>query len=1350
MLFSLFLFFSSLFAQKHLFDAQLITVEEGLANLYTTAVFKDSRGFIWIGTRYGLNRYDGDSFKLYSKENGALNSSQNILKISEDAEGNLWLFYKNQYSPTAYGDIPDGKAIENLDIFNPRTGRATPFDAYFEGKAPVKSAEVILPKSIIPGALPCISTNKGEVYLYDGAFKKIFEREGVLVSYIIRDSSGDTWIGWWESLARIDSLGTIKEEINLPGRICGIYPGPDGMIWLATLQGNDYLNFWSKADKENPIPFFLTRDGRPVEVALAGSFFFYRTQKGYWYVQMGEELNVFDEQGGWLYDFNTLIGDNYSTNFVNYFEDDIYMWLATPDGLLKTSVARNNFRLIHQRNLGTSDCRGITEDPAGNIYFLNKALYRWNTRTQACEKLSDSYGAFALAYQDSLLWAGDYTTTSLGYELDLRNNKETLYEVADPKAHLAYSVLKTSRPGYWLAGLHQGLAYIDLKNKQVIPFKGYGRFAQLQTSQVNHIYKNNTGIWLATNNGVFLMNEQEAPIRHFTTASGDLPFDYIQHMHEDRDQYGVFWLATRGGGVIRWRPAPGAKQLSESRQFTTAEGLSNNFTYAVYEDDYGKLWIPSDKGLMWMDKYTYQLGTFLVKDGLPHNEFNTTAHYQAKDGTLYFGGLGGLIAFHPRVFTGDRENNTPLEFIACYLLEGDAENMTDKTELLQQTDVITIRPSDKFLELHFMLLDYDDSKRHRYSYQIEGYSDNWRIINENFLRITKLPYGNYTLRVRGKNPSDGWSNRMLSLKIKVLKPFYLQWWFTALVITGIIGATLAAVQWRILKLKEDRERLEAEVQKRTRQIEKDKRVITSQAEALQELDKAKTRFFSNITHEFRTPLTLIIGPLEQILSEQPPPTILRRRVQGVLKNTRHILELVNQMLDLSKIESKRMQVEATRGDIIAYTQELAMRFQPLVEKKELKLYFVAGQDRWETNFDQDKWDKTVYNLLSNAIKFTPPGNDIQLAVSKSCKDKQEFIRLDVKDTGMGIGKDQLRHVFNRFYQIDGSATRAQGGTGIGLALVKELVELQGGQIKVSSEPGKGTLFQILLPVLKAEAATPLANSPAPEAIFDPEIVEAGNESTAIAPALEKREKQELLIIEDNEEMREYLRYCISEDRYNINEAADGEEGIEKAQSLIPDLIISDVMMPKKDGFAVTQAIRSNLSTSHIPLILLTARASLESRLKGLQRGADAYLTKPFSPQELALRIQKLIEIRRLLQQRYQDGAISTTDDTYRQEDEFIVNLREYILEHIDESNLSGDRIGRHFGMSRTHLHRKLKALTGQPITDFVRSIRLQKALELIREGELNVSEIAYQAGFSSLSHFSRSFKKAYGKSPSEV
>ncbi|MCO6493754.1 MAG: response regulator, partial [Phaeodactylibacter sp.] len=644
--------------------------------------------------------------------------------------------------------------------------------------------------------------------------------------------------------------------------------------------------------------------------------------------------------------------------------------------------------------------------------------------------------------------------------------------------------------------------------------------------------------------------------------------------------------------------------------------------------------------------------------------------------------------------------------------------------------------------------------------------DQWVYTSENKISINYLPYGRYNIKVKGRGAAGAWSEMLLSVPVWVKKPFYLQWWFLLAALVSGIGVIAAAIYWRINKLKRDRARLEAEVQKRTRQIEEDKQTIAAQAEALKELDKAKSRFFSNITHEFRTPLTLIIGPLEQALAENPPPSILRRRMQGVIKNARHILGLINQLLDLSKMESGRMVVEAVRGDIVAYTRELAMQFQPLAGKKELRLHFISDQGSWEANFDRDKWDKVVYNLLSNAIKFTPPGNVIQLSIARACQEGREFIRLDVKDTGIGIDEEQIERVFDRFYQAPSPPRSPQGGeefrnsppsgglggagTGIGLALVKELVELQGGKVVVSSEVGKGTSFCILLPVLQAENIKPLAGRPAADVLSGLELAASEAAPQAKTPAEDNKEKLELLIIEDNEEMREYIRYCLGEDKYHITEAADGQEGIEKAQALIPDLIISDVMMPKKDGFAVTQAIRGNLSTSHIPLILLTAKASLESRLEGLQRGADAYLTKPFSPQELALRTGKLIEIRRLLQQRYQNASPPDEGGAYRQEDEFITELRAYVLEHIDDADLSGDRIGRHFGMSRVHLYRKLKALTGQSITEFVKAVRLQKALELIREGKHNVSEIAYQTGFSSVSHFSRSFKQVFGKAPSEV
>lgn len=423
-------------------------------------------------------------------------------------------------------------------------------------------------------------------------------------------------------------------------------------------------------------------------------------------------------------------------------------------------------------------------------------------------------------------------------------------------------------------------------------------------------------------------------------------------------------------------------------------------------------------------------------------------------------------------------------------------------------------------------------------------------------------------------------------------------------------------------------------------------------------------------------------------------------------------------------------------------------------RKKRKPYFLSDQDSWETNFDRDKWDKIVFNLLSNAIKFTPRGNAVQLSLARADQEEREYIRLDVKDTGMGIEERHLERFFDRFYRAntEGSrdTNRTRGGAGIGLSLVKELVELQGGKVAVWSEVGKGTSFQVLLPVLPAEKIMRSAAGPAPDVLPAPELAPDEAAPTARTPAKDNKRKLELLIIEDNEEMREYIRYCIGEDKYHITEAADGEEGIEKAQALIPDLIISDVMMPKKDGLVVTQVIRSNLSTSHIPVILLTAKASLESRLEGLQRGADAYLIKPFSPHELALRIEKLIEIRQLLQQRYQSGLPSASASAYRQEDEFITELRAYILEHINEADLSGDRIGRHFGMSRVHLYRKLKALTDQSITELVKAVRLEKALELVREGKLNVSEIAYQTGFTSVSHFSRSFKKHFGKPPSEI
>jgi len=1328
-------------AQQYLFDAQLLTRDDGVTNLRTTAIHKDRDGFLWLGTGYGLNRYDGYTYKHYTKEKNGLSQNVEISRISEDEAGNLWLFYVKPAVKNNQVDI--------VDVFNPKTETVIPPEEYFTVPVPFKETELNISKIIDPKHRLWLTTTKGELFLYtEGHFKKIFEQKNAIFNCLTIDRQDNIWLSWNEVVVCINQAGKILDKFTVSHPIFGIWMGADETLWLKDrYQAGENWNrgsvWYKKKGTEKIEPFNFFDDRGIINSRVSNHQGLYRDQKGYWYYLVYQgTFNLFDNEGKWILRFDSLLEINKIINITNQLEEEQSIWWGCSMGLLKTSNKKNPFQLIHSTEGRFSNCRSITEDKAGNIYFLNHGIFKWTPQKSNITKLPYGTSGDALIYKDSFLWSGNFSETEIGFQIDLVTNE--VFKYLNPNSPYVFSMIESAFPNRFLAGTDRGLEYIDYKLKQVLPFEKYKPNHPtdhlLKKSEVKYLYKNQSGIWLATNNGIFLVDENQGILQHFN-APESLPFLHIRHIYEDKQ--GIFWLATKGGGLIQWQPDLNEPSSSKSKQFTSSEGLSNNNLYAVYEDEYNRLWIPSDKGLMCMDKTTHQVRTYLTEDGLPHNEFNQSSHFKAKDGTLYFGGLGGLISFHPDDIGLELEDKTPLEITAFFLLEGEAETMTDKTKLLRETHEIIMKPTDKLFELQFGLLDYQSPEKHSYAYQIEGYTNYWQQINQNFIRITNLPYGDYILRIKGKHINRNWSEKELEFNVRVLKPFYLEWWFIAILAMAAIGMAIAIVKRREIAFQKDKQRLEEEVQKRTLTIQQ-------QAEELKVLDKAKTRFFSNVTHEFRTPLTLIIGPLEQVITEQPPPTIFRRRLNGILKNARHLLTLINQMLDLSKIESGRMRTEITRGDIIIYTEELTKRFEPLAYKKELRLTFIAGQENWETHFDKDKWDKIVYNLLANAIKFTKPGGDIQLSLKQLQKEEVEYIRLDVKDSGIGIEKKQLEQIFNRFYQADNSSTRVQGGTGIGLALVKELVEMQGGEIWVTSEVKKGTSFEIHLPVLKAKNVKPLIYEPVLPTIPSPSTEQAEWASTIKTPALDEEEKLELLLIDDNEEIREYIRYCMDASKYNITEAINGEEGIQKALTLIPDLIISDVMMPKKDGFEVTQAIRNNVSTSHIPLILLTAKASLESRLKGLQRGADAYLTKPFSPKELALRIQKLIEIRQLLQKRYRNSLETANNDHYQQEDEFIVNLREYILQNIDESNLNGDHIGKHFGMSRVHLYRKLKALTNVSIGEFVKSIRLKKALELIREGNLNVSEIAWQTGFSSVSYFSTSFKKAFGKTPSEM
>lgn len=1333
-------------SQDYLFDIKHITPSDGLADIITTAITKDRNGFMWIGTKNGLNRYDGYHFKLYTKEKHGLAQNFAITKIQEDEAGLLWLFYKQKAKFKAK-DTP--LMINALDIFNPKTEAVIPFDSYFKNKVPFKQKDIHYSKITDPKNRLWITTKGRNLYLYEnGKFHLKYEHTPFNFHIVKIDAADNIWLVGQTQILKIDWNGNVLDEMEWANPINDIWWNVSNELQVNSRayesEKYDFQHQFSTIKNQSKDFFYFRKNNKKLTLnARAFQYTIYRDAKQNFYIETLEGIQIFNPKGEWINNLSDYLLKSTQIDIIGSFKDQDFIWLATTVGVVKINIRANPFKLIQQKK-GLSDCRGITEDNQGNIYFLNQALFKWQPQSQQLSTLSTSRtNTYATVLAKNKIWSlGGLRIVSS--DLDLKQ-----YEEYHRQPHFnkkAICILQYFNTDNYLIGGVSGLGFFDVNKKEIIPFDDYNDFEKLQKIEIKYLHQKGQYILIATTNGIFLLQKGKGIVHHFSKANGNLPNDNILHIYEParpigEDKEDVFWLASQGTGLIRWE-VDLENKTTDFKAFTTQNGLSNDYLYAVYEDDFNNLWMSSDKGLMQMNKTTYNIKTFLTQDGLPHNEFNFTSHHQAKDGTLYFGGLGGLIAFHPKAFQQTETYHVPLVLSKAMLLENDEETMTNKTELLNTKQKIVIRPSDKFLELDFVLLDFDEADKHLYAYKIEGYSNKWYYLDGNTLRITHLPYGNYTLRIKAKNIRKDWSAQELAFELNIVKPFYLHWWFFALVTLFVAVSIYFYIKWREIKLVKTQERLEEEVRKRTLTIQK-------QAEALKTLDKAKTRFFSNVTHEFRTPLTLIIGPLEQILKDKRKMTH-RSRLLNILKNARQLLILINQMLDLSKLEGQKMSVEITHGDIVEYTRELAKQFRPLAEKKEQILTFSTNCTEWTTNFDKNKWYKIVYNLVSNAIKYTPNGGIIEVQFNEVLLDNQRTIQFRVKDNGIGINPKNLDNIFDRFYQIDNTSTRTQGGTGIGLSLVKELVELQGGTISAESETDKGTTFTVLLPILKKMENVPFKEEKVEE-IFPLVTAEVTSyQLPSNPPIIQSSNRLKLLLIEDNDEMRTYISNCLDKSKYDIIEAKDGAEGIEKAKEICPDLIISDIMMPKKNGYDVVREIRSSLVTSHIPIVLLTAKASLESRLEGFKRGTDAYLTKPFSPQELVLRIKKLIEIRQLLQNRYTANELPVPSEEFEQEDEFVLTLKAFIQDNLNNPSLNSDTIAKHFGISRTGLYNKLKALTGQSIGEHIRNIRLKTAYKLMQKGEFNLSEIAYKTGFSSLSHFSRTFKKVYGQSPSGV
>ena len=923
----------------------------------------------------------------------------------------------------------------------------------------------------------------------------------------------------------------------------------------------------------------------------------------------------------------------------------------------------------------------------------------------------------------------------------------------------------------WI-GCNGGLFVYLLQSNELMRFDSdQVEHRKLTATSINKLLIDHRGnLWVSTWNGL------NQVIYNHDTYAVDTIIKYrkespgIQNLTDNRiitiheDSRNNLWLATYSGGldVINLRDLERNDSVVKFKYYTEKNGLPGNTVYGILEDNHGALWLSTNNGLSKFDPVYSTFYNYDEDDGLQGNQFYWRAYMKDHRGALYFGGLNGLNIFYPDSVKSEEE--FPHLVITDFLLFNNSVTIGKEingrvvlSEPVYLTKKITLTRKNYAFSFEFTALTFRSQKKIKYQYQLEGFDPEWITTDSKhrFATYSHLRPGSYTFKVRSTSKFGDWNNDFQSIKLEILPA----WWETPWAFLGygiILILLLLFFRNQILATARYKHSIQLE------RIEK---------ERAQEYNDMKLRFFTNISHEFRTPLTLILGPLNNLLSMNELDGTVKRQLIFMNQGGKRLLRLINQVLNIRKVETGNIELHVTRNDIIPFIKEIASSFRLQTIRKKIKYSLKVPVKSALVWYDDNVVETVLFNLLSNALKFTPVYGRIQIVISLLDNEGEPvtpgenevcFLRFSVSDTGIGIPKDRQGIIFKRFYQIDKSE-ELKRGTGIGLALCKDLVDLHHGTIDVESTLEKGTAFMVTLPVCRntfnekeledgknGDVGNILEKHPEDEEneiLFSDMDTEDQNPAFAVP---QNPDTPEILIIDDDTELVKYLGELLR-NNYKLHSELNGMKGMEYASSNEPDLIISDVMMPEKDGFDVCREIKSDIRLSHIPVILLTALSSGDDQINGYSAGADAYIPKPFDPHLLIIQIEKLLEQRRRLKMYFQrelhlgafEGDISGIDE------QFMKKVTEFIEKNISASDLSVDSISNEVSISSTHLYRKIKQLTGMSTNTLVRKIRMKKAAELLLRKQSSVSQVMYEVGFTSPSYFSKCFTEEFGMKPSE-
>jgi signal transduction histidine kinase/ligand-binding sensor domain-containing protein/DNA-binding response OmpR family regulator len=1360
---------------------------QGKGGEHANVIFEDRYGFIWFGKVNGLYKYDGYTLTHYQHEADDSTSLSNsyVTAIDEDYEGFLWV------------GTQDG-----LNKFNPATGKCRRFKHDPTKRASLSHNHITAICFDRSGAM-WVGTSGGglnvtergatektdhndfhfEHYRHDPGNPNSLSDDGVsCLAEDIRSNGEIFWIGTAHGLnAFYPQTQTFTRHLHDPNdarslpydQVWSLCQDREGDLWIGAGSGG-----LAKLNRNNSAEFRFTHFdlGKNVQVSTITE----DRSGNLWIGTYHHCLFKFDTKTEELTHFKD------DPNAINSFRSVLIhavmidragsLWVSCQSGIYKYDTQKEKLR---QYAIGSSipytpgyrKISAICEDRENNLWLgaWDEGLAKFDLYTEQFKIYSPSgknhktlRSPWITAIHEDrsgLLWIG----TVDGLEcFDPKSEVFRHYghNPADPNDPAKLSsdyistIYKDSQGDLWI-GTSRGL---DKFNPRTGAFRHYLTDADNHISRIGYyvsaIYEDDSGNLLIGGKGLFRLNHNTGELAryfHHPNDSTGWIGDLIDCIH--RDAGGGLWIATEGNGLFRLQKDRSPLHLTE------ANGLPSNLVFGILEDAQGALWISTFKGLVSLNPDSNSIKRHAVADDWRSNEFRAGIFHKGRSGRFYFGNLRGFVTVLPR-FMRDNPYVPPVRITAFKIFNQPV--IFDRP--FSKLDQIRLTYEQNMFSFDFVALNYTKSDKNQHAYKMEGFHKDWiHCGNERTALFMNLDPGTYVFKVKASNNDGLWNEEGASIKVIITPPWWKTWWAYALYIT-FLALTLYALRLYDLRRQRLKHQLELE---------------HIHAEKLEELDRVKSHFFANISHEFRTPLTLILGPLEKLIAEARQID-LKQQYQIMRRNAQHLLNLINQLLDVSKLESGSMTLRASCQDIVSLLRRIVNSFISLAERKQITLAFKPAEETILAYVDQDKLEKIVNNLLSNAFKFTPERGKVEVAVKKIsdlglriaglgmnqsseirnpkseiASKGRELVEISIKDTGIGITADRIDKVFDRFYQVDTSQTRSYGGTGIGLALAKELVELHHGEIFVASEKGMGTTFIVRLPLGKALLApeeiveTPSLESEPEEPSAEWEEIIASETRTEAQRPQRVKSAPILLIVEDNQDMRAYLCSLLSL-ASRVIESLDGQDGLEKALRVIPDLIISDVMMPRMDGFALCARLKTDERTSHIPVILLTARASAESKIAGLETGADDYIAKPFAARELQARVKNLIEQRRKLRERFRKEAalqphvmaVTSTDEKFLQKALAVVEAR------MSDEDFSVEIFGREVGMSRVQLHRKLRALTDHSASEFIRTLRLHRAAQLLVQHGGNVTEVAYEVGFNNLSYFAKCFHQQFGVSPS--